>query len=340
MNRLNFKSKLLTLILLFLIFNSSYSQNLLDEVKSNSKLVIRLKDCYRAFHINNIIAEQKEMINLTIDDSSDEELKMLLGDYIKVCDSLKKIHFKNDTLNNYISDFLVLTKQSYSISRNKGFNSPDFKKDFETYKAFSDKYMNYFYSTFATHNFISINEEMYWKTIDKNNYIKSADYEKYKKLKTTNLKDALVLLEKISKQTTDFQEYSIYQIELADEYVRNAESLDQNSINKAIEIYKSIIDQKKYSIYLFEAWLKWRIVSQQFVYGISKISDIPNHTYDKVREQAALTVLDYINTHSNDEMAINEFLLLSTHDIVKRFGDYPYGNQNTVEYHETFDEEK
>lgn len=59
-----------------------------------------------------------------------------------------------------------------------------------------------------------------------------------------------------------------------------------------------------------------------------------------MREQAALIVLDYINTHSNDEMAINEFLLLATHDIVKRFGDYPYGNQNTVEYHETFDEEK
>lgn len=59
---------------------------------------------------------------------------------------------------------------------------------------------------------------------------------------------------------------------------------------------------------------------------------------DKVREQAALIVLDYINTHINDEMAINEFLLLATHGIVKRFGDYPYGNQNTVEYHETFDD--
>jgi hypothetical protein len=28
---------------------------------------------------------------------------------------------------------------------------------------------------------------------------------------------------------------------------------------------------------------------------------------------------------------------MATHDNVKRFGDYQYGNQNTVEYHEIFD---
>jgi hypothetical protein len=338
MNRLNFKTKLLTIALSFLLFGNSYSQNLLDGVKSDSRLVIRLKDGYRSFHINNIISEQKEMINLIIDDATDKEIKTLLGDHIQVCDSLKKVQFKNDTLRTYISDYLTLTKQSYSISINKGFNSPAFKKDLEKYKVFSDKYINYLYSTFATHNFIRMNEEVYWKTIDKKNYIKSAEFETYKKLKTTNLKEALVLLEKISKQTTDFQEYCIYQIELADQYVKHAENLDENSINKAVDIYKSIIDQKKYSIYLFEAWLKWRIVTQQFTYGISKTSEIPNDKYDKVREQAALIVLDHINTHSNDEMAINEFLLLATHGIVKRFGDYPYGNQNTVEYHETFDD--
>lgn len=338
MNRLNFKTKLLTIALSFLLFGNSYSQDLLDEVKSNSKLVIKLKDGYRSFHINNIISEQKEMINLIIDDATDKELKTLLGDHIQVCDGLEKVQFKNDTLKTYISDYLTLTKQSYKISKNKGFDSPDFKKDFEKYQAFIDKYMNYLFSTFATNNFISMTEEMYWKTIDKNNYIKSAEYETYKKLKTTNLKEALALLEKISKQTADFQEYAIYQIEFADQYVKHAESLDENSINKAVDIYKSIIDQKKYSIYLFEAWLKWRIVTQQFIYGISKTSEIPNDKYDKVRKQAALIVLDYINTHSNDEMAINEFLLLATHDIVKRFGEYPYGNQNTVEYHETFDD--
>ena len=148
------------------------------------------------------------------------------------------------------------------------------------------------------------------------------------------------MLDKLTKQTINFQEYSIYQIELADQYVKHSDSLGDKANKTAIAKYKSIINQKKYSIYLFEAWLKWRLVTQQYIYGISKTSDIPNNEYDKMREQVALTILDYITKNDKDEMAINEFLLMATHPIVMRFGDYPYGNQNTVEYHETFDEKK
>lgn len=82
------------------------------------------------------------------------------------------------------------------------------------------------------------------------------------------------------------------------------------------------------------------LVTQQYIYGISKTSDIPNGEYDKMREQVALTILNHVVKNNTDEMAINEFLLMATHDIVKRFGDYPYGNQNAVEYHETFEEKK
>jgi hypothetical protein len=337
-SRVSFKFQLLTVILSLLFFYDSYSQDVLEGVKRNSKLIIELKDVFRAFHINNIITDQKEMINLFLNDGSNEEMKTLLEGYIKVCDSLKVIHFENDTLNTYVSKYLALTKQSYSIAKTKGFNSSDFKKDFDMYKKGKSEYMNYLYSAYSTNHFISMTEEKYWQINDKKNYIKSPDYETYKSLKTTNLKSALTLLDKISEQTTNFQEYSIYQIELADQYVKHADSLEENARDKAIEIYKAILEQKKYSIYLFEAWLKWRLVTQQFTYGLSKSSDIPNNEYDKAREQVALTILDYISTHDKDEMAINEFLLMATHDIVKRFGDYPYGNQNTVEYHQTFDD--
>ncbi len=339
MKRGQLKSLLLTFILSILLFSYTFSQDLLDAVKSNSKLVIELKDAYRAFHINNIIIDQKEMINVFLNDGSDAEMKNLLNDDIKGCDSLKIFHFNNDTLNSYVSKYLALTIQSYKVAQSKGFNSSEFKKDFEKYKKEKGKYMDYLYSTYSTNHFVSMTEEKYWQTNDKKNYIKSSDYATYKSLKTTNLKDALVLLDKISKQTTDFQEFSIYQIEFADQYVKHSDSLEDNATEKAIGIYKAILDQKKYSIYLFESWLKWRVVTQQSN-GLSKTSDIPNDEYDKVREQVALTILEYITKNVKDEMAINEFLLMATHDIVKRFGDYPYGNQNTVEYHEIFDEKK
>lgn len=61
MNIFNFTSKFLTIILSFLAFSHCYSQDLLHEVQSDSKLVGKLKDGYQAFHINHIIAEQKEI---------------------------------------------------------------------------------------------------------------------------------------------------------------------------------------------------------------------------------------------------------------------------------------
>lgn len=333
------KSILLTIIFSFLLFSNTFSQDLLDTVKSNSKLVIELKDCFRAFHVNNIIIDQKEMINVLLNDGSDEEMKTFLDSCIKVCDSLKIIHFNNETLNSYVSKYLSLTIQNYKTLQVKGFDSSEFKKDFENYRQEKSKYMDYLSSTYSTNHFISLTEETYWKANDKKNYTKSSDYSTYKSLKTTNLKDALILLDKISKQTTDFQEYSIYQIELADQYVKHPDSIEVDASEKAIGIYKAILDQYKYSIYLFESWLKWRTVTQQNN-GLSKTSDIPNDKYDKVREQVALTILDHITKNDKDEMAINEFLLMATHNIILRFGAYPYGNQNTIEYHEIFDEKK
>ena len=329
----------LIIIFFFLLFTDTFATDLLDNVKSASKLVIELKDAFRAFHVNNIIIDQKEMVNVFLNDGSDSEMKPLLDSYIKVCDSLKINHYNNNTLSSYVSKYLTLTIQSYKIAKSKGFSSYEFKKDFEKYEEEKGKYMDYLYSTYSTNHFVTMTEDKYWQTNDKKNYIKSPDYEKYQSLKKTNLKSALALLEDISKQTTNFQEYSIYQIELADQYEKHADSLADNASETAIGKYKTILDQKKFSIYLFEAWLKWRTVTQQHN-GLSKSSDIPNSKYDKVREQVALVILYYITKNEKDEMAINEFLLMATHDIVKRFGDYPYGNQNTVEYHEMFDEKK
>ena len=181
---------------------------------------------------------------------------------------------------------------------------------------------------------MSLTEDKYWKTLDKKTYIRSAKFPTYTKLRKDSLRAALNLLATISASTTDFQETVIYEIELADQYVTHPD-IQQDATELAIKTYKSILDQKKYTLYLYESWLKWQAVSQQNN-GLSKSSDIPNDEYDNTREEVADVILDYIAQHEKDEMAINQFLVIATHDIVLRFGQYPYGNQNTVEYHEIF----
>ena len=331
------KNNLHVTIIFLLIFNINFSQDLFDNILNNSQTVIELKDVFRAYYINHIITDQKETINLLLNEESNKELNDQLIIFINDCTSLKKFHFNDLTLNFYISKYLELTIKSYQIAKNKGFNSTEFKKDFENYRITTKKYMNYLASKYSTSHFVNLTEKAYWQTVDKSNYIKSKEYNDYRKLKKTNLKSSFNLLEKIVQKTIDFQEYSIYQIELADQYEKKSDSLENNASKLAIEKYKYILDKKKYSIYLFETWLKWRTVTQQHL-GISKFSEIPNDKYNKMRKEVAYIILDYITKNDKDAMAINQFTLMATHDIVRRFGEYPYGNQNTIEYHQIFDE--
>jgi len=326
-------------IISLLCFSNSYGADLLDQATGKSKLNNDLKDLYRAFSINHKIEEQKEFINLFLHDDSKKELNNELTGYIKVCEALKQTHFFNDTLNNYVNKYLASTIRSYKLATSSGFNSAAFKSDYKRYAAEVEKYQEYLGKTYSTNRFVDMPEKTYWELNDKKNYIKSAGYATYKKQKETNLKTAIATLDKITKQTTNFQEYSIYEIEIADQYVKHSDNLGSDATEIAIKNYKEILDRKEYSICLFESWLKWRTVSQQNN-GLSKSSDIPNDEYNKVREQVALTILNYVTSNPKNKMAINEFLLMATHDNVKRFGAYAYGNQNTVEYHEIFDDAK
>jgi hypothetical protein len=336
-NQLISCNKYILLSVLILFLNTgAFCQDLLDSVNNNSKLINELKDIYRAFKINMNISDQNETINLFLNEKDYNGLNVQLKKFIDKCKSYENIQFYDSKLNLFIKNYIDATIKSYKIEIKAGIESEEFKSDYENYKKLKSDYMDYLMKNYSTEHFIKMSEDDYWKNIDKKNYIKSAEYSKYTKLKSKDINEAIKLLKKIIDKTNDFCELIIYQIELADQYVKNSEKLKDLGDETAIKKYKEILDIKKYSIYLFESWLKWRVVSQQNM-GLSKTSDIPNDKYDKIRDQEALTVLKYISSHKNDEMAINEFTLFATHDIIKRFGDYPYGNQNTIEYHEIFD---
>lgn len=321
------------------IYSTGYGTDLLDSLKSDTKLVKDLKDVYRAYEINHKIVGQKELINLFLEDESAREMSDLLNSDLKECAKLQSIKFYNDTLGQYVSAYLKSTIQSYDIAKSKGFKSAEFKSDYTRYKKARDQYLDYLEKTYQTSRFVGLTESQYWKTIDKKNYINPEPYARYEQLKKMDLKSGLIYLDSISDNMANFQEHAIYQIEIADQYVKHSKELADLSDTLAIQKYLAILNQRKYCIYLFEAWLKWRTVLQQSN-GLSKSSDIPNDEYDSIRQLVATVILKFIVLNPDDEMAINEFILMATHDIVRRFGDYPYGNQNTVEYHEIFDDKK
>jgi hypothetical protein len=327
-------------IALFLLLASCATKSeTVKKTESDSKLITELRDVYKAFFINHVLADQIDQIEFFFDDHfvscSDSDKKKLINNYIKTCDSLRQaLTIHDEVLKSHLNEYLASSSEVYRMiykSTKKGNESDSmiYKKVGEDYQKAKNEYINYLRFTYPINNFVNMSEEQYWQRNDKKNYIKSPDYESYQRLKTSNPKEALTLLNKISEHTTDFQEHSIYQIELADQHVKN------NEHETAIAKYKAILDQEKYSIYLFETWLKWRS-AQQSIYGRSKTSHIANDEYNKMREKVALTILEHIRKNEQDEMAINEFLLMAAHDIIKRFGAYPYGNQNSIEYHQLF----
>ena len=87
--------------------------------------------------------------------------------------------------------------------------------------------------------------------------------------------------------------------------------------------------------YYFPKWTFF-VQNTQACYGFSKYSDIPNTEYEQLREKTALVVLDYVSRHQNDDMAINQFLLFATHEIVTRFVDSPFGNVAEFNFYQLF----
>ena len=74
--------------------------------------------------------------------------------------------------------------------------------------------------------------------------------------------------------------------------------------------------------------MKWRALYQFENGGSSKFSKIDNKLYNLKRRDIANVIFNYISKHKKDKMAINQFLVLASHDIIKIHGEYPYGNTN------------
>ena len=302
---------------------------------NETSLISKLKDVQKAYHVLHRIDDQEEQLHLYVADDDPDEIHPFLRQCIKTCEGLKGQTYGNKTLGIHMHDYLDLTIKNYQALNKPTAGQKEYRKEMELHNSQRRDLTGFLVTAYALGHFVHLSEEAYWKTIDKKNYIRSNRYSAYLKLRGSNIQKAVNLLDSIYGISTDFQERTIYQLEAADQYEKNSKILSNGS-DLAIKKYLSIISKKQYCLYLFEAWLKWRVVSQQSS-GLSKSSDIPNGRYDEVRDQVANVILAHIQQNEKDEMAINQFFVVMTHDIIFRFGNYPYGNQNTVEYHEIFD---
>jgi hypothetical protein len=311
----------------------------LDSIKTDSGIVKELKDVYRVFRINDQLDIIKDDFSMCYTKDSFAAANVLKESFA-VSDSLKNFPFYDDSIrilaDMHINEFNGINR----IIIKHGLQSDMLQDSFVKYKEINEKYTDFLFGKYSTNHFIKMSEDQYWKNIDKQQYIHSPEYARYLSMAKTDLKGSIELLNKIIANTKNFQEKSIYQMELANAMIYNFNKLDSNTVVNALKIYSSILESPEYSLYKFEVWRRWRAATQAFIFGPGINADIPNKLYDSIREDCAAQILKYYVNHPKDQMALNQFLDFATHGIVYRNGEYEDGNQNIIEFAELFPTDK
>ena len=94
----------------------------------------------------------------------------------------------------------------------------------------------------------------------------------------------------------------------------------------AIDYLGELIEDGRYSKYLLEVWISWRLRAQAVVFGISTYSEIPDNLYDRARLLVAERFLQHLEAHPDDRLAKVLLLNLTYIENLHRAGGY-YGNE-------------
>jgi len=100
----------------------------------------------------------------------------------------------------------------------------------------------------------------------------------------------------------------------------------QNPEEKGKDILEGIINANDYSPVLFDAFLRWRTLTQSLEYGMSNFSKIPNWEYNKKRKKLIEIIKTYAKEHPDDTWAERQIELLLILPNIERGG--LFGNSN------------
>ena len=166
---------------------------------------------------------------------------------------------------------------------------------------------------------INVVKESFWEQYDKSKYV--ADYADIRKIRLhkevdyDELERLSLPLQKRYIAEDDFNAKCIYAIELGCYGFPNA-----------VDYMGELIEDGRYSKYLFEVWDFWRLLAQQNVFGISTWSEIPDNLYDNARLLVAKAYVNHIEKNPSDTLAKLLLMNLIYTENLHRSAGY-YGNE-------------
>lgn len=172
---------------------------------------------------------------------------------------------------------------------------------------------------YVTEADIEIIQKDFWTLYDKSQYVQ--DIAEIQKIRvnedygTEALEKLRSSLQKRYVEATDFDERCVLACELSNCGQENG-----------IDYLGEIIEAGRYSKYLFEVWVAWRLRAQDGVFGISTFSEIPDNLYDNARLLVANEYVKHIKSNPNDLLAKVLLLNMTYTETIHRAGGI-YGNE-------------
>ena len=164
---------------------------------------------------------------------------------------------------------------------------------------------------------------------DKNLYIKAVHFMKKK-----HFKKAYEIFSQLKDKYKDTAFGDCIMLKISDCWLKPFTDIEKKKKfvleKKGIKILEDIINSKRYSPVLFEAFYKWRTSTQAFYYGMSNMSQIPNKMYNQKRWQLVQVIKRYLKNNPQDIWAKYQIDLLLSLPNIERGGRL--GNSNLVHW--------
>lgn len=104
---------------------------------------------------------------------------------------------------------------------------------------------------------------------------------------------------------------------------------DIDELEMGIGCLENIVSGTEYSPHLAKAWLKWRTRTQLYWHGASRLSEIPNETYNERRKALVKIIRLHLKDHPGDQVARKQLdVLMTTPDIEP----LPVGNSAVMDW--------
>lgn len=305
--------------------NVSKADNSLEKTDKNilpKDILIRLKNFSTAIiAINDIWSFQEEWERIVYKGEEgilQDSVKTIIKNISNTTYSLFNDSCITESINKYKRDISALLKSKPDKNYTQYADS--------LYKGIKEKiYKQYVYKELC-----SLNEDTFWVYIDRDRYIQNPNWSEYLAMDRDS---ALMNLDQRIMGTVDPEEKNASILTWADIAYRYYGDTD------VIRAYQLVMEQGQYSIYLLEAWAKWRALMQFEIYGRSRDSEIPNKLYNQWRKECLNIIYQHIKKNPDDQMAINQYYTLADYKNMIRNGSAIMGNNSWIEMMKFFPHE-